>query len=127
MSTSLNSKLSYLLLGLIVAAGFLIRVHHLALSGFWVDEMFHVDAAKSILATGQPTLEGGRIYTRAWPFTYVIVAFFKFFGVSEISARIPAVIFGVLSIVLTFYVARKWFDRPTALVASFLMTFSPLS
>src|SRR3989338_6722968 len=125
-TTGMNKKLTYLLLGLILAGGLAIRIHNLSLSSFWIDELFHVNAAKSILATGIPTLEGGSIYMRAWPFTYIVVAFFKFFGVSEITARMPAVIFGVLNIVLVFYMTRKWFGRLTALAASFLMAFYSL-
>src|SRR3989338_4574098 len=79
-------------------------LHRLGAGSFWIDELFYVNGAISILEQGAPVLEGGRVYTRALPYTYVVAVAFKLFGVSEFAARIPSVMFGMLTIIGIFFV-----------------------
>jgi mannosyltransferase len=48
------------------------------------------------------------------------------FGDSEISIRLPSLFFGLASLGVLFALARAWFDRRTALLATVLMAFSPV-
>lgn len=47
-------------------------------------------------------------------------------GNSEIALRVPSVIFGVLTIVVTYLIAKKLYDVKTALTAAILIATSPL-
>jgi 4-amino-4-deoxy-L-arabinose transferase-like glycosyltransferase len=93
-------------------------------SGLGFDETIHVYAAKSILETGKPELPSGEIYDRALFFTKAVALSFKLFGVNELSARLPSIVFGVLSVVLVFFIGRG-FGTSAGLIAALLMAFMP--
>lgn len=114
-----------LVLLIIVLSGFYIRINGLADLGLGFDEPIHIYAAKSILETGGPTLPSGKKYDRALPFTYSVALSFKLFGVNEFSARLPSVIFGILSIILIFFIGKSFFETKVGLIAAFLMAFLP--
>ncbi len=60
-------------------------------------------------------------------FTIYIGYFFtKIFGFSIISLRFIMVIFGVASIIVCYVLARKFFSREVALLASLLLSISPM-
>ncbi|MBI2011808.1 glycosyltransferase family 39 protein [Candidatus Daviesbacteria bacterium] len=50
----------------------------------------------------------------------------KTFGDSEISVRFPSLVFGVLTILLTFLVGKELFSKKVALVASIFLSLAPL-
>jgi len=50
----------------------------------------------------------------------------ELFGDSEISIRLPPLLFGLASLGVLFALTRAWFDRRTALLATVLMAFSPV-
>ena len=50
----------------------------------------------------------------------------RVFGISEISLRIPSVIFGVATVYFVYLIAKKLFDRKTALIAGVLSATSGL-
>ncbi len=56
---------------------------------------------------------------------YIAHYCFKLFGVNEASLRLFPAIFGVLGIWLIYLIVKKWFDVKIAVIAAFLMTFSP--
>jgi len=110
---------------LIVLSGIYIRIDGLANLGLAFDETIHLYAAKSILETGEPTLPSGYNYNRSIFFTYAVALSFKLFGVNEFTARLPSIIFGTLSIILVFFIGRRFFGSPVGLIAAFLMAFLP--
>ncbi|NQT24465.1 glycosyltransferase family 39 protein [candidate division KSB1 bacterium] len=120
----MNKITTVLILGLLVLAGTGVRVLNLDRASFWVDEVNTVFTAKSLNETGVDTLPSGAIYGRARIYTAIVAASFKLFGVSEFSARMPSVLFGVLSILLAYGLVRIWFDPKTALFTAFFMAFS---
>ncbi|AKB24326.1 hypothetical protein MSMTP_0857 [Methanosarcina sp. MTP4] len=91
---------------------------------FWVDEMFHVFAAESMIETGQPMLPSGLPYGRSLPTTLLVAASFKLFGISELTGRLPFLVIGVFSIVATYYLVKNAFDRNTALLTVILLSLS---
>ena len=91
---------------------------------FWVDEMFHVFAAESMIETGQPMLPSGLPYERSLPTTLLVAASFKLLGISELTGRLPFLVIGVFSIVATYYLVKNTFDRNTALLTVFLLSVS---
>ena len=69
-------------------------------------------------------------------YMYLIVPFIPIFGVSIISVRLPSVIFGVLTVLATYFLVKELFDKlrtkdgkdyskQFALLASFLLAISP--
>lgn len=48
-------------------------------------------------------------------------------GTSEIAVRVPSVIFGVVSVYLTYLIGKKLFEEKTALIAATLMATAPLA
>lgn len=50
----------------------------------------------------------------------------KIFGISEIAVRIPSVIFGILTVWLTYLTGKKLFNVKTGLVAALLLALNPL-
>ena len=122
-SMALKLKTSYVL-AILMLIGFFFRVHFLGYQSFWIDEVFSVNAAKGILQHGYPLLESGFVYSRDILNTYLIAFFMGIFGDTPSAARIVSVIFGVLMILLSFYIGKEFFDKKTGLVFAFLMTFS---
>ena len=112
------------ILAIILVAGFLIRVLSLSEANFGSDELFHVYAALSIINSGEPILPSGFYYSRSLMFTELVAISANIFGMSEFSARIPSVIFGVLTIFLVYLVTKRLFNENGALFAAFLTAFA---
>lgn len=93
---------------------------------FWVDEF---STARNALLLAR---EGFEVFTQRNEFfehhnitEHLLVAvFFRLFGISEQSARLPSVLIGSLVPVAVYLVARKLFDRNTALAATAFSLFS---
>jgi len=109
----------------IVLSGFIIRVIDLSKTSISHDEPLQVYAAKSILETGKPSLPSGMLYTRAVLFTHLVALSFKFFGINEFAARFPSVIFGTLSILLIFFIGKRFFGTTAGLIAASLLAILP--
>jgi len=90
------------------------------------DELYHVLAARSWLDQGVFAIDGGS-YTRGSLFTMLVAGFFSVFGESLYVARLPAVIAGSLLVVVVYLWTRWSMGRPTALLASLFLIFSPLA
>ena len=58
---------------------------------------------------------------------YLLAVSLKLFGVSVLALRLPNMIAGVLLIPATYALARRIYDRQTALVAAALVTASPFA
>lgn len=62
---------------------------------------------------------------RASLYIYSAVPFVGIFGLNEWGVRLPAVFWGIVSLIGLFLLVRKLFGTPVALVAMFLMAISP--
>lgn len=108
----------------IILVGFFLRVINLDQS-LWLDE------AISTLAVKENSLNNlvtqfllGDFHP---PFYYIILWLWtRIFGFSEVAVRSPSVIFGILSIFITYFIGKKLFDQKVALIAALLMAVSPL-
>ncbi|HVP11780.1 MAG TPA: glycosyltransferase family 39 protein, partial [Phycisphaerae bacterium] len=58
-----------------------------------------------------------------WPpgFAVVEAVFFALFGVSIVAARAVVLLYAIAAGLLMFALGRRWFDRPTGLLASLLL------
>ncbi len=102
-------------------------------NGFSDDEAAFGYNAYSILKTGRD--EWGKLLPltnfqsfgdyKLPVYFYLTSVSISFFGLSEFAVRFPTAFFGILSIILTYFLIKRLFDEKTALLASFLLTISP--
>ena len=107
-----------LLLILILLFGFILRIYSLS-QPMWIDETISSLASLKILEKGLPIFDSGIFYSRALLFHYS-QAFFFLFQVSDITARLPSLIFGLLTIVLAYFIGKEY--NKTAGIVSALFT-----
>jgi 4-amino-4-deoxy-L-arabinose transferase-like glycosyltransferase len=107
--------------------GFGLRIANLGGPDFGVDEIFHVYSAQRIVAGESPLLPSGLPYTRSLPYTRTVAwAGALFGGVNEWTARLPSVVFGCLSILVVFAIARQWYSSTAGLIAAFVTAVAPM-
>jgi hypothetical protein len=92
----------------------------------FIDEMYHILAARSWLADGTLRMaEGGGPYLRGWGFTYLVAGSFALFGESLWSARLPSVLAATALIGVVFSWLRAWAGRPVAYTAIAMLALTP--
>jgi len=97
----------------------MLRLFRLDYKSFWVDEIFSISISRAeiryvLLDPMNP------------PLYYFILHIFMFFGINEITARLPSVIFGILSIPLIYKVGDSLFGQKIGLISSFLLSISAM-
>jgi hypothetical protein len=113
-----------LVLGLTVIAA-LPRFYQLGVLSFYGDEETNSFPALSFAQGNGAKMPSGMSYRRALPHTWLTALSAKVFGTDrEFSYRIPAAMFGTLSIPLLFILARPFIGWQAALVAATLLAFS---
>ncbi len=111
---------------LAVAAGFALRVNRLAAQSLWNDEGTSIALARLSLSA----IANGAAHDIHPPLYYFLLHFWMNFaadpspGSGEFVVRFLSVIAGVLLIVMTFRIAREFFDQEVALIAAFLSALS---
>lgn len=59
-------------------------------------------------------------------YIYAVVSSIAIFGLSEFAIRFPSAFFGVLTVILTYFLAKKLFEKENiALLAAFFLAISP--
>lgn len=117
-------KISILFLIILTIYGFFLRIYHLGVPSFWMDEAISSNVAAALVKQGTPSFPSGIIYMRSILNTFFISLSFRIFEISEFSARLPSVIFGTLTIPLVYMIGEKLWNRKLALIAAFFITFS---
>lgn len=64
---------------------------------------------------------------RASLYAFFTIPFIKVFGLNEFATRLPAAIFGILTVWFVFELAKELFDSRTALIAALLLAINPWS
>ncbi len=116
----------WLLLGGCLLVALWLRAADLGRPSFDTDEYWHVFAAQAVNTTGEPRLPSGNLYTRVRWHTDQVAASFKLLGVSEASARVPSVLWGLLAVLLTYVAGRRWLGPAAGLVAAGIVAASPV-
>src|SRR3990167_8354218 len=125
-----------LLIFLVILLAFILRFYHLNLtppSLYW-DEASLGYNAYSILKTAKD--EHGKFLPitnfeafgdyKPPGYIYLTVPTIALFGVNEFSVRLPSVLFGVLTVLIAYFLARKIFENEKiALFAAFFLAISP--
>jgi len=79
------------------------------------DELYHILAARGLLATGEPRIAEG-LYERVFLHTWLIARFFELFGDSLFSARLPSALAIAASAALLF----AWLARHAGIAAAWI-------
>lgn len=103
-----GTRLTLLLLALVVALGTVLRFWGLGNIGLHGDEDVMALAVRGILDTGAPTLPSGMLYPRALPQLYLMALSVLAFGDSEWALRLPSAVTGSLMILIGYALARRF-------------------
>jgi 4-amino-4-deoxy-L-arabinose transferase-like glycosyltransferase len=133
----MRKKIVYIILGFIVLVAIVLRFYqlgHIPPSPDWDEVALGYDAY-SIIHTGRD--EFGKflpVVLRSFDdykpalYAYLTIPTVYLFGLTVWAVRIPSAIFGVISVIATFYLVKELFKRnDLALVSSFLLAISPWS
>lgn len=91
----------------------------------WLDEAINVNFANSL--SFKELVLNYSLSDFHPPLHHIILkADILLFGTSEIAVRIPTIIFGLLTIYISYLIGKKLFEKTTALIASALLATSPL-
>ncbi len=115
-------KSEYILLSIIITFAFFLRIYALGNSPFWIDESISSSASKIILQKGAPVFDSGLFYSRALVFHY-LQSFYLLFGLTEFNARFVSVIFGLLTIVLAYFIGKEYSSSGGIISALFMSIF----
>jgi len=119
----LNRHFLFLLLFFIVILGSALRIYGLSYKSMWADEVWSIElSGKNI----PEVIRDSFLRDRHPPLYYIMLHFFLYFGDSEFVARLPSVIFGVLSIWLIYKVGRLFFGKREGLISAFLLSISTM-
>ena len=118
-----NINAENILLFLLVSLGSFLRLYKLDNKGLWGDEIGEVIAASSNNISG---VLSGASHHLSPPLDYIVLHFFLHFGISDFIVRLPSAIFGILSIILIYYVAKTLFGPKEGLISAFLLAISPM-
>lgn len=115
-------KIEYWLLIVILLFALFLRLYSLGVPAMWIDESISAVAAEKIIEKGIPVFDSGALYSRAYVFHY-IQALFIFFIHNDFGARFASVIFGMLTIVLGYFIGKEYSKSGGVIVALFLAVF----
>jgi len=107
------------LLPAILVLGLILRLYKIGLESLWFDEVGVVDrATRGVFEFlfGEHIGVSYRLILNFW---------MKFFGISEISIRLPSVFFAVGSLMLTYKIGAFLFSKKVGLYSAFLLAISP--
>lgn len=111
-----------LILLLILLVGGFLRLYNLGTESLWLDEISRIEFAEhspsyiiqeAIGEENQPPL-----------YFFILHFWILLFGSSEIAARFPSVIFGIISVFLIYKIGYKLFSQKIGLISSFLLSVS---
>ena len=120
----MKKGLAICVLVILLGVGLFYRTYSIGDDSYWIDESYTVLAAKQIGEEGVPRFDSGEYYWRAWPQTYALFLIGSVFGYGHAPMRILSAIVGTALIAVVFFVARRLYGTPAALIASGFMAFS---
>jgi 4-amino-4-deoxy-L-arabinose transferase-like glycosyltransferase len=93
-----------------------LRVRFIHTVHLYPDEFVTLLAIKMVGQTGAPVLPSGLFYEHGLLYSYV-GALAAWFGPPQIAARYASLVVGILTLGLTFWLARRWFSVAAGLAA----------
>ncbi|MFH1582748.1 MAG: glycosyltransferase family 39 protein [Candidatus Falkowbacteria bacterium] len=115
---------SYILLFIFLILGLILRLHHIGLRPYWLDEANSVNLVflKFSDLYGQIITTGNSL-----AYIYFIKIWSYFFGSSELAIRSLSILAGLLAIILIYKLGRLLFNKTAALWAAFLLAVNYFS
>ena len=113
------------MLALIVLAGAVIRFWGLGAVGLHGDEKTMALPVMNLVEHGEPLMPSGMFYPRAVAQLYLMAGSVLAFGQSEWALRLPSALCGVLLIVLTWQVGRRFLTPSWNLALAAAVAFLP--
>jgi mannosyltransferase len=108
---------------LISALAFALRVYKLDTESLWLDEILSIKLSSIDIPSAIRTLPGNYVHP---PIYFIILHIWsRVVGQSEFSLRFLSVLFGPLTAVVTYRLARTLFDLRTALLSALLLALCP--
>lgn len=109
---------------IILILAFILRFYSLASTNFYPDESVYYFAARWLIED-----EISAWYTNSWQppmSTWINYLFVSLFGLNELGMRISSVVFGTLTVLVVYFLARLWFNKKIALISALIMAILPL-
>lgn len=101
-------------------------------NGFYIDEATMGYEAYSILLTGKdhrgnflPFYPEGLGAGYNPVFVYSLIPFIYFFGLTEFAVRLTAAFYGILTVIVTYFLVKELFNEKVAILSSFFLAISP--
>ena len=112
----------------ITGFGFLLRSYKLGEQSLWIDEIYTLNGAQSVLKHGYPLLDSGSLYTNGPLVVYMTALSIKVFGLdpfSPVPERAVSAVAGTIAILFfAFFVHKIYKRKDAAIIAAFLFAFS---
>jgi hypothetical protein len=116
---------SWLLLGLITLIALGLRLFRLGDLGLRLDEDLFGVAVGAILESGEPRFPSGLLYLRSGPLLYLTAAAAALTGLGEFSLRLPAALFGVALVPLSYLFLKRLQGPGVALLVALAVAVGP--
>lgn len=116
-----NTKSTYFILGIILVAGFLLRIYKLSSQSIWLDEAY------SIYHSQQDFIHAISFKDTSPALYYVLLhLWIKLTGTSAFSVRLLSVFFGTASVFIIYLLGAHIFNKKVGIYSALLVSFSPL-
>ena len=112
------------MLYLIIFVSLFLRLINLNQS-LWLDEAINLNNVRA-LGFGDLVLKYSLSDFHPPLYHVILKANTLLIGSSELAARLPSVILGVLSVYITYLIGKKLYDKKTALIGAVLLATAPL-
>jgi len=116
-----------ILLIFILLIGGIFRFYHIDKRSLWYDEYTYIGSGiiYELPNKNFKTVIIEIAEDRHAPLYYLILSIWiGVFGDSELALRIPSVMFGILSILIIFYIGKELFNHKVGLISSFLLSIN---
>ena len=120
----LRQRHEILTLGAILVVALALRLYQLEASSFWIDELTQIRWSRLPFGRMLADVMGGPGQA---PLDYIVTHYvYYYIGRSEGILRLPAVVWGVLSVAAVYGLGRRMFDKTTGLLAAALLAILPI-
>jgi hypothetical protein len=104
--------------------GFFVQFDGLGSRPLAEDEYMSVTSVQYVLEKGVPQFPTGGYYLRGLPLQYIQAASVRLFGDNELAHRLPATLFGIITLLLVFFYARIFLPWPLAVACVAILAIS---
>jgi 4-amino-4-deoxy-L-arabinose transferase-like glycosyltransferase len=117
--------LGAMLLAIILSVAFWLRWTYVQGVSPYVDEYITLRAAQQILERGLPILPTGNFYSHGLILSYVESGIMALTGFDPLAARLPVLLYSLLTVALTWWLGTRWFSLPVGLLSAALLALTP--